>query len=80
MLSAHDRAVRNCPWTVGLWIRYLLAMERHRVDHGIISGKENLSQQSSFMAQSCLLRSEGRVTTGDSQDTVGFVSILLQGS
>ncbi|XP_065502755.1 squamous cell carcinoma antigen recognized by T-cells 3 [Caloenas nicobarica] len=37
VLSAHDRAVRNCPWTVGLWIRYLLAMERHRVDHGIIS-------------------------------------------
>ncbi|NWU17343.1 SART3 protein, partial [Cephalopterus ornatus] len=37
VLSAHDRAVRNCPWTVGLWIRYLLAMERHRVDHNIIS-------------------------------------------
>ncbi|NXW37296.1 SART3 protein, partial [Phaetusa simplex] len=37
VLSAHDRAVRNCPWTVGLWIRYLLAMERHAVDHGIIS-------------------------------------------
>ncbi|XP_010135250.1 PREDICTED: squamous cell carcinoma antigen recognized by T-cells 3, partial [Buceros rhinoceros silvestris] len=37
VLSAHDRAVRNCPWTVGLWIRYLLAMERHRVDHGVIS-------------------------------------------
>ncbi|NXE01491.1 SART3 protein, partial [Chaetorhynchus papuensis] len=37
VLSAHDRAVRNCPWTVGLWIRYLLAMERHRVEHSIIS-------------------------------------------
>ncbi|NXX75168.1 SART3 protein, partial [Urocolius indicus] len=37
VLSAHDRAVRNCPWTVGLWIRYLLAMERHRVDHSVIS-------------------------------------------
>ncbi|XP_030316655.1 squamous cell carcinoma antigen recognized by T-cells 3 isoform X1 [Calypte anna] len=37
VLSAHDRAVRNCPWTVGLWIRYLLALERHRVDHGTIS-------------------------------------------
>ncbi|NXC85625.1 SART3 protein, partial [Cercotrichas coryphoeus] len=37
VLSAHDRAVRNCPWTVGLWIRYLLAMERHRVEHNIIS-------------------------------------------
>ncbi|NXI54337.1 SART3 protein, partial [Chloroceryle aenea] len=37
VLAAHDRAVRNCPWTVGLWIRYLLAMERHRVDHCTIS-------------------------------------------
>ncbi|NXM41209.1 SART3 protein, partial [Gymnorhina tibicen] len=37
VLSAHDRAVRNCPWTVGLWIRYLLAMERHRVEHSTIS-------------------------------------------
>uniref|UniRef100_K7F3P6 Spliceosome associated factor 3, U4/U6 recycling protein n=1 Tax=Pelodiscus sinensis TaxID=13735 RepID=K7F3P6_PELSI len=37
VLSAHDRAVRNCPWTVGLWNRYLLAMERHKVDHQIVS-------------------------------------------
>ncbi|KGL82069.1 Squamous cell carcinoma antigen recognized by T-cells 3, partial [Tinamus guttatus] len=37
VLSAHDRAVRNCPWTVGLWIRYLLAMERHSVDHSTVS-------------------------------------------
>ncbi|KAM9098041.1 squamous cell carcinoma antigen recognized by T-cells 3 isoform X1 [Sarcophilus harrisii] len=37
VLSAHDRAVRNCPWTVGLWNRYLLAMERHGVDHQIVS-------------------------------------------
>nr|XP_033812439.1 LOW QUALITY PROTEIN: squamous cell carcinoma antigen recognized by T-cells 3 [Geotrypetes seraphini] len=37
VLSAHDRAARNCPWTVGLWKRYLLAMERHSVDHKIIS-------------------------------------------
>lgn len=33
VLAAHDRAARNCPWTVGLWKRYLLAMERHGVDH-----------------------------------------------
>ncbi|XP_028904615.1 squamous cell carcinoma antigen recognized by T-cells 3 [Ornithorhynchus anatinus] len=37
VLSAHDRAVRNCPWTVGLWNRYLLAMERHGVDHRLVS-------------------------------------------
>ncbi|XP_027271761.1 squamous cell carcinoma antigen recognized by T-cells 3 isoform X1 [Cricetulus griseus] len=37
VLSVHSRAVRNCPWTVGLWSRYLLAMERHGVDHQMIS-------------------------------------------
>ncbi|XP_049623727.1 squamous cell carcinoma antigen recognized by T-cells 3 isoform X2 [Suncus etruscus] len=37
VLSAHSRAVRNCPWTVSLWSRYLLAMERHGVDHRVIS-------------------------------------------
>ncbi|XP_045152617.1 squamous cell carcinoma antigen recognized by T-cells 3 [Echinops telfairi] len=33
VLSVHSRAVRNCPWTVALWSRYLLAMERYEVDH-----------------------------------------------
>ncbi|XP_069353047.1 squamous cell carcinoma antigen recognized by T-cells 3 isoform X2 [Eulemur rufifrons] len=37
VLSVHNRAVRNCPWTVALWSRYLLAMERHGVDHRAIS-------------------------------------------
>ncbi|VFV32414.1 squamous cell carcinoma antigen [Lynx pardinus] len=37
VLSVHNRAVRNCPWTVALWSRYLLAMERHGVDHQVIS-------------------------------------------
>ncbi|XP_029475546.1 squamous cell carcinoma antigen recognized by T-cells 3 isoform X2 [Rhinatrema bivittatum] len=37
VLSAHDRAARNCPWTVGLWKRYLLAMERHGVNHKVVS-------------------------------------------
>ncbi|XP_045379010.2 squamous cell carcinoma antigen recognized by T-cells 3 isoform X3 [Camelus bactrianus] len=37
VLSVHSRAVRNCPWTVALWSRYLLAMERHGVDHRVIS-------------------------------------------
>ncbi|XP_023617823.1 squamous cell carcinoma antigen recognized by T-cells 3 isoform X4 [Myotis lucifugus] len=36
VLSVHNRAVRNCPWTVALWSRYLLAMERHGVDHHVI--------------------------------------------
>ncbi|XP_058014481.1 squamous cell carcinoma antigen recognized by T-cells 3 isoform X2 [Ahaetulla prasina] len=37
VLSAHERAVRNCPWTVKLWIESLLAMERHHVEHRVIS-------------------------------------------
>ncbi|XP_063171375.1 squamous cell carcinoma antigen recognized by T-cells 3 [Candoia aspera] len=37
VLSAHERAVRNCPWTVRLWNQYLLAMERHHVEHQAIS-------------------------------------------
>ncbi|XP_077016231.1 spliceosome associated factor 3, U4/U6 recycling protein isoform X1 [Tamandua tetradactyla] len=37
VLSVHSRAVRNCPWTVALWSRYLLALERYRVDHQMIS-------------------------------------------
>ncbi|GCC23990.1 hypothetical protein chiPu_0002388 [Chiloscyllium punctatum] len=37
VLSAHERAVRNCPWIVGLWKRYLLALERHRAEHKVIT-------------------------------------------
>ncbi|XP_036908246.1 squamous cell carcinoma antigen recognized by T-cells 3 isoform X2 [Sturnira hondurensis] len=37
VLSVHGRAVRNCPWTVALWSRYLLAMERHGVDHPVMA-------------------------------------------
>ena len=39
-MSAHSRAVRNCPWTVALWSRYLLALERHGVEHRVISGAD----------------------------------------
>lgn len=38
VLSAHERAVRNCPWTMGLWKSYLLALERHGADHHTVSG------------------------------------------
>ncbi|XP_077164084.1 spliceosome associated factor 3, U4/U6 recycling protein isoform X2 [Paroedura picta] len=37
VLPAHERAVRNCPWTVKLWKHYLLAMERHGVAHPLVS-------------------------------------------
>nr|XP_046243347.1 squamous cell carcinoma antigen recognized by T-cells 3 [Scatophagus argus] len=37
VLSSHERAVRNCPWTMGLWKSYVLALERHGADHQIIS-------------------------------------------
>ena len=28
VLAAHARSVRNCPWTVVLWVNYLQALER----------------------------------------------------
>ncbi|MCJ8746713.1 hypothetical protein PDJAM_G00144880 [Pangasius djambal] len=37
VLSCHERAVRNCPWTMGLWKSYLLALERHHAEHHVIS-------------------------------------------
>lgn len=41
-MSVHGRAVRNCPWTVALWSRYLLAMERHGVDHQVMAGANSV--------------------------------------
>ncbi|KAM9743797.1 squamous cell carcinoma antigen recognized by T-cells 3 isoform 1-T1 [Menidia menidia] len=38
VLSTHERAVRNCPWTMGLWKSYLLALERHGAEHPTVSG------------------------------------------
>ncbi|KAL0979339.1 hypothetical protein UPYG_G00183830 [Umbra pygmaea] len=37
VLSAHERAVRNCPWTMGLWKDYLVALERHGAEHHTVS-------------------------------------------
>ncbi|CAB1414272.1 unnamed protein product [Pleuronectes platessa] len=37
VLPIHERAVRNCPWTMGLWKSYLLALERHGAEHQIVS-------------------------------------------
>uniref|UniRef100_A0A1A7Z1N7 Spliceosome associated factor 3, U4/U6 recycling protein n=1 Tax=Iconisemion striatum TaxID=60296 RepID=A0A1A7Z1N7_9TELE len=37
VLSTHERAVRNCPWTMSLWKSYLLALERHGGDHHTVS-------------------------------------------
>lgn len=37
VLSTHDRAVRNCPWTMGLWKSYVLALERHGAEHQTVS-------------------------------------------
>ncbi|XP_026865065.2 squamous cell carcinoma antigen recognized by T-cells 3 [Electrophorus electricus] len=37
VLSCHERAVRNCPWTMGLWKSYLLALERHKAEHHTVS-------------------------------------------
>lgn len=40
VLSSHERAVRNCPWTMGLWKSYVQALERHGADHQTVSGKQ----------------------------------------
>ncbi|XP_058491737.1 squamous cell carcinoma antigen recognized by T-cells 3 [Solea solea] len=37
VLPTHERAVRNCPWTMGLWKSYLLALERHGAEHPVVS-------------------------------------------
>ncbi|XP_061907280.1 squamous cell carcinoma antigen recognized by T-cells 3 [Entelurus aequoreus] len=37
VLPAHDRAVRNCPWTMSLWKSYLQAVERHGGSHQTVS-------------------------------------------
>uniref|UniRef100_A0AAV2MSC0 Spliceosome associated factor 3, U4/U6 recycling protein n=1 Tax=Knipowitschia caucasica TaxID=637954 RepID=A0AAV2MSC0_KNICA len=37
VLSTHERAIRNCPWTMGLWKGYILALERHCADHQTLS-------------------------------------------
>ncbi|XP_070690238.1 squamous cell carcinoma antigen recognized by T-cells 3 isoform X2 [Pempheris klunzingeri] len=37
VLPTHERAVRNCPWTMGLWKSYLQALERHGADHQTVS-------------------------------------------
>ncbi|XP_007559198.1 squamous cell carcinoma antigen recognized by T-cells 3 [Poecilia formosa] len=37
VLSTHERAVRNCPWTMSLWKSYLQALERHGADHQSVS-------------------------------------------
>lgn len=42
VLSTHERAVRNCPWTMGLWKSYLLALERHGADHHTVSGNRDV--------------------------------------
>lgn len=31
--------MRNCPWTMGLWKSYLLALERHGAEHHTVSGE-----------------------------------------
>lgn len=48
VLSTHERAVRNCPWTMGLWKSYLLALERHGADHQTVSGKSQTVQRMSW--------------------------------
>lgn len=49
VLSTHERAVRNCPWTVSLWKNYLLAQERHSVEHATVSSTFEKSLNAGFI-------------------------------
>uniref|UniRef100_A0A8D2DGT2 Spliceosome associated factor 3, U4/U6 recycling protein n=1 Tax=Sciurus vulgaris TaxID=55149 RepID=A0A8D2DGT2_SCIVU len=70
VLSVHSRAVRNCPWTVALWSRYLLAMERHGADHRVISdsSKELEELRSAFTRALEYLRQEVEERFNESGD------------
>lgn len=48
VLPVHERAVRNCPWSVTLWINYILAMERHKQSHENIKEIIERSLQAGF--------------------------------
>ncbi|XP_051551810.1 squamous cell carcinoma antigen recognized by T-cells 3-like isoform X1 [Myxocyprinus asiaticus] len=49
VLSAHERAVRNCPWTMDLWKSYLLALERHGADHQTVADVFEKALNAGFM-------------------------------
>ncbi|KAL2092793.1 hypothetical protein ACEWY4_012591 [Coilia grayii] len=52
VLSSHERAVRNCPWTMTLWKNYLLALERHTMDHSVIASTFERSLNAGFIQAS----------------------------
>ncbi|MEQ2202696.1 hypothetical protein XENOCAPTIV_012651 [Xenoophorus captivus] len=58
VLSTHERAVRNCPWTMSLWKSYLQALERHGADHQSVSEQFSAPQttQNTFVKSCSPLR------------------------
>lgn len=41
--SVYERAVRNCPWSSQLWVKYLLAMERQSAQFEKMKGNIQLN-------------------------------------
>lgn len=37
-IPCHERAVRNCPWSVDLWLSHLKALERSHQSHDRVKG------------------------------------------
>ncbi|OQV16525.1 Squamous cell carcinoma antigen recognized by T-cells 3 [Hypsibius exemplaris] len=37
-LAAHERSIRNIPWTLELWLSYLHAVELFKQDEGVVKG------------------------------------------
>lgn len=40
VLQAHRQAIRNCPWSVEVWVTYVRAMERLQCSHEEVVGEE----------------------------------------
>jgi len=39
LLPLYERAVRNCPWSVDLWVGQLQVLERYHQSHKLIVGE-----------------------------------------
>ncbi|XP_076344868.1 spliceosome associated factor 3, U4/U6 recycling protein-like isoform X2 [Tachypleus tridentatus] len=47
-LSTHERAVRNCPWSVILWINYIQALERYKQPYDKVKETVDRALQAGF--------------------------------
>ncbi|XP_013783856.1 squamous cell carcinoma antigen recognized by T-cells 3-like [Limulus polyphemus] len=47
-LSTHERAIRNCPWSVILWINYIQALERYQQPYDKVKETVDRALQAGF--------------------------------